>query len=83
MFKVLTFILLIVASLWAYNNHTTKQTNEKLTSFLGAPATTTWTEQMSSGESRHYTVWANCTAVIGEKGNEIYYVSRKFCSVKE
>ena len=83
MFKVFTFIILVIACLWAYNNHTTKETNKRLTSFVGATAKTNWTESMSNGEDRHYTVLANCTAVIGEKDNQIYYLSRSFCQAKE
>ena len=63
-----------------YGKH---RANIELTKFVGQPAKTNWTESMSNGEDRHYTVLANCTAVIGEKDNQIYYLSRSFCQAKE
>lgn len=40
-----------------------------------------WSEGMNDGESRNYTVWRNgeCSAVIGIRKDQSYYVNKSHC----
>lgn len=81
--RIVLLIIGLIIFLGLSMEYGNKRANVRLTNFVGHPAQTQWTEGMSDGEARYYTTWKNCSAVIGEKSNKMYYISKVTCHSKE
>jgi hypothetical protein len=81
--RIVLFIIGLFVFLGVAMEYADKQANIRLTKFVGQPAETKWTEGMSDGETRYYTTWKNCSAVIGSKNDKMYYISKVTCYNRE
>ena len=82
--KILSmFFIALLVVVFVFDKKQQETINTNLTNFIGKPAVSTWTETMSNGESRHYTRWSNCTAVIGEYNKSYFYITKPHCNYKE
>lgn len=76
-------VLAAIVSCLIVSHQAQVKADKGLTKFIGHPSVSIWAETLSSGETRHYTKWDNCTAVIGETNNVFTYVTQPTCDNKE